>query len=540
MFFGSVAAMERESTHIADLESLTIESLNAFNDKGETLLTQAIKTNCDESIIKALIAHGADINLPNKNGHTPLVMAVQNSNLRIVEVLIHLGVHLDAWCETQIGTPRTALMLAITYGHNDIARAIATHKTCNPDLFDRKDRSALIHAILMDNYEMVKFLLNQNPNHSNKAQALLLAVKAERLDLVKLLFQDYDADINFTNDDNNDTALQCAAIKGNDEIVKLFLESGKAKKKNQTRALYKAIVKNPAAINIIQLLLEAKANPNIVDASEMNLLMYATQNGHEKIVRLLLEHNVDTTIVDNNRKTLMISAQAGHFTIFICLLSYYCDELGINSIDSNKNTALMHAAAAYCPQSITKLLNLSSDPHLRNNNNNTALLILSKLGDKNIHRNISMMIRNICFDAIHNRENFHNDNNIQDYFALNTAISKLSKDEPKPFKQLRIDLEERPSALALLETLIQSEKVKVGLCCSLILEKDPKTINHTDKNGYTPLMNAAKNNNSDVINVLLRYASDSDKKAAMKIASQNENTARQYSSKPKFEMCVLA
>ncbi|PHH59256.1 hypothetical protein CDD81_3513 [Ophiocordyceps australis] len=53
---------------------------------GDTLLCRLVR-DFDESGVRMLLARGADINQPNKNGEKPIYIAVRNSNLEMVRVL---------------------------------------------------------------------------------------------------------------------------------------------------------------------------------------------------------------------------------------------------------------------------------------------------------------------------------------------------------------------------------------------------------------------------------------------------------------------
>ena len=76
-------------------------SIDQANEKGYTPLHAALDhstSNPDEvcKIITRLVAHGSDVNAKElENGHTPLMLAVFDGNLKIVETLLTLHARVD-------------------------------------------------------------------------------------------------------------------------------------------------------------------------------------------------------------------------------------------------------------------------------------------------------------------------------------------------------------------------------------------------------------------------------------------------------------
>lgn len=66
-------------------------NLNNYLEKedNETLLTKAIRKNAKPEIIKLLLDNEADVDLCEKSsGHSPLILACLNLNLRVVELIL--------------------------------------------------------------------------------------------------------------------------------------------------------------------------------------------------------------------------------------------------------------------------------------------------------------------------------------------------------------------------------------------------------------------------------------------------------------------
>jgi ankyrin repeat protein len=78
--------------------------MDAADNSGRTALTMPIfswKSTPDindrtEKTITTLIEHGIDINMPNEDGATPLMLAAMYSESRIVDILLGAGADIDA------------------------------------------------------------------------------------------------------------------------------------------------------------------------------------------------------------------------------------------------------------------------------------------------------------------------------------------------------------------------------------------------------------------------------------------------------------
>ena len=77
----------------------------------------------DKGLLKEIITGGGDINAKDKNGCTPLFLAVLHGQTEIVQVLLQAGA--DVTARTQHGY--TLLELAEDYGHIEIAELLKQH-----------------------------------------------------------------------------------------------------------------------------------------------------------------------------------------------------------------------------------------------------------------------------------------------------------------------------------------------------------------------------------------------------------------------------
>lgn len=121
--------------------------------------------------------------------------------------------------------------------------------------------------------EEVKTIMKQNPGAIDSISRegfspLILACYRGNIDVAKFLIKEVK-DIN--GNSSMGTPLMAAVVKGNKEIVEVLLDN--------------------------------KANPNLTDANGTTALIYAVQFNYIPIVKLLLDYKADKSKIDDKGKT---------------------------------------------------------------------------------------------------------------------------------------------------------------------------------------------------------------------------------------------
>lgn len=209
-------------------------------------------------MVKCLLEFGADVELTNSQGCTPLILAAAKGNWEVVRLLVAAG---------------SAL------GHTDIGH-----------------QCALVHAARAGKTEVVKYLLgcdwtcrkdesNDMPLDEAIHQALIVASSEGKTGIVEILLDNYEEiEINRADKLTGETALTIAATKGCFETVVLLLARG--------------------------------AGVDIANAKSMSALLLSVKGNYYSIVERLLLNKADLEQMDNNNKTaLMIAAEEGNVDI---------------------------------------------------------------------------------------------------------------------------------------------------------------------------------------------------------------------------------
>jgi len=211
-------------------------------------------------IVALLLDHGAEVNAPDRNGVTPLMLAVHERGFpEIVKFLIEKGAQVDARSNNGSTPLHRAAQASIS---NRYRYPLLCMTSIHPDY--RRD----IEEVRQRPLEMIQLLLDTGAQVDARDEdgntPLIVAAKGtDRPEIIQLLIEK-GAEVNARNNDGS-TALMVAArgagSGGNIPGVTII---------KSTRALLGG--------DIIELLLDKGANPQAKDASGMKAIDHARNN----------------------------------------------------------------------------------------------------------------------------------------------------------------------------------------------------------------------------------------------------------------------
>ena len=180
------AAVVRD--HYSDVMTQLLRGINAnmLDERGRTALTLAIRQESWRVVDTLLHAPGLDVNLPNRQGETPLMLAAIKGNMPLVKTLVarDADINREGW------TPLHYAASANLPQSVEIA-AYLLDKSAYIDADSGNGTTPLMMAAQYSSEAMVRLLINEGADVSLRNRQGLTAVdfarKSEREFMVELL-----------------------------------------------------------------------------------------------------------------------------------------------------------------------------------------------------------------------------------------------------------------------------------------------------------------------------------------------------------------
>ena len=215
-----------------------LELVNFFDPvTGETPLTMAVMYG-DQRAVELLIAAGAKIDSPNKNGFTPLYIAAsQGVRVEVLQVLLESkpSPNLNLACGEHAATP---LYVAAYMGCKSVMKELLEHGA-NINLVARGGHTPLHAAAHQGHREIIDILLDKgahiNAQNGDGETPLFLAAKNGHFEALKVLLE-YGADLELPNK-KGETPLSIASQSGHKKVVQVLRKTAEkraAKMKTQS------------------------------------------------------------------------------------------------------------------------------------------------------------------------------------------------------------------------------------------------------------------------------------------------------------------
>ena len=291
-----------------------------------------------------LLNHGADVNIRDNYGDTPLMWcSCVTGSADIAELLLKHGA--DVNIQNEVGV--TALMHCCVEGFIDIVKLVLQYDA-DVNIRDNNGMTALMDSCRIKNADIniVELLLKHDADvdvQNNDGQTvLIIAIVQDHLDIAKLLLQ-HGANPNI-HEDRGLTPLIIETTNGHLDMVKLLVQHGADPNVVYDRgvtALLAAVGRNH--IDIINELLQHGADPNLygiyIDDVPYAPLYVATS---KIIAKLLLDNGADVNMQDRiwRRTPLIHAARRGDLETVELYLQYGAH---VTTTDIYGGTALSHA-----------------------------------------------------------------------------------------------------------------------------------------------------------------------------------------------------
>ena len=272
-----------------------------------------------------------DVNLATEHGTLLYIAAVKGYTAIARELLSKPGI--DVNLAQKIGV--TPLCAAAELGHVELVRLLLAAPGINPNLGTfRVGTTPLTAAAYKGHLEVVELLLtarnsNINVRQHNGATALCIAAQDNFPGIVELLVRS-GANVNLALDDGT-SPLCAAAFMGGTEVVKRLFQAQDIQVDRTTckQVTALAYASQQGHKDIVEFLLDKKADPNIADDEGVAPLHFTCIHGYADIARMLLNAEADMELRAGGKYTPYHIAQLlGHQALADLLKAHRRNKVG--------------------------------------------------------------------------------------------------------------------------------------------------------------------------------------------------------------------
>lgn len=350
---------------------------DARDEKGGTPLLEAAYFG-RLPIVKTLVAARADVNIADKEGSTALHLASDKGHEEVVDALLDAGAEKDA----RDGTGQTSLFLSVTSGHLPVVKNLLAARA-DVKQTDDKGYTALHCAAYDGHDEIVRVLLRAEADVNTMTKrgmtALTMAAGEGHAPVVETLLA-AGADTSLGGKKTEDmpdvleeTPLIRAAGCGRLPVVHILLANGADVNARSPTLGFTALL--GAAKNeewaVVEPLVEAGADVNIITEDGYSALVCATGAGHVPTMKVLLKAGADVNVLPKEKRgvsllvdttPLIVAARMGNIPAMDILLAAGAD---VNAQTSRGFSALTDASFAEQWPAVETLLKAGADPNAR-------------------------------------------------------------------------------------------------------------------------------------------------------------------------------
>jgi ankyrin repeat protein len=351
--------------------------LNTSSRYGTTALMMAAQ-NGHLEIVQFLIKQGSHINAISKEGKTALMLAAQNKKYTVVEALLDIdGIHFDSTLENG----DSLFIWAAKNGYDAIVEKLLKKKV-DINQTDSYGNTALLWAAQNNHPKTVKKLIEHqaqiNSKDAYKNTPFILAAQNGCLEVLQELLNTNQIDINAPNGFGLNP-LFLAVINSKADVLEILLRHNaniNFTDQDQNSALIRAAYKGHT--EIVEKLLSHQANVEIKNKNGDSALIMAAKEGHTRIVEQLIQHGAEINIRGYFKNTpLILAAENGHLPVLIQLLEKGAE---INIQNKKGDTALMRAAKKGHIAIVKTLIDKGANVTIQNNHRHCVFTLAAENG----------------------------------------------------------------------------------------------------------------------------------------------------------------
>ncbi|XP_045160098.2 transient receptor potential cation channel subfamily A member 1-like isoform X2 [Mercenaria mercenaria] len=355
------------------------EDVLSFSDKENNMPLHCAVNSGDLKAVKVCLSAGAPVDAKQEDSSTPLHFACAQGSIDMVKLMQEMQPErFKQAVLTADVLKMTPLHRAAHFDHVTVVVYLIEHGA-DINAQDTNERTPLLLASSKGGWKTVSFLLKQNADitvrDKENRNFLHLAIKygapinsfgcSVLKDLKNLLNE---------RDNFGCTPLHYASREGHlvaiDDLIKLGatinLKDNDKKSPLHFAAKY-------GRYNTCKMLLDSQMGPNIInetDGDGLSTLHIAAQNGHTKIITLLMQKGAYVTKDNMDNSPLHLAASNGYTRSMKLLLTVYPNLL--DCCNKDKDTAIHLASRENHPSAVEMLMTVGAE-FTRNTENDTFM-----------------------------------------------------------------------------------------------------------------------------------------------------------------------
>ncbi|MBR4592548.1 MAG: ankyrin repeat domain-containing protein [Elusimicrobiaceae bacterium] len=243
----------------------------AKDDLGKTAMLYASTLEDPKTLSYLITADKMSINIPDNQGNTPLIYAVQKGYLRNVKALLDGGANANYRNPTN---GLCALATAAAEGNPEMIKLLVKNGKADINLPDLEGRTPIFYAVENNRPEALQLLLsagaNPNAQDNSGATALMRASAKNYTDCINLLLRQKNTDVNVADN------------------------------LGRSALMYSVYATDAATA---QKLMAAKADLNAADVTGTTPLMSAIKAQNDRAAVLFIQQGADLTAVNKAGET---------------------------------------------------------------------------------------------------------------------------------------------------------------------------------------------------------------------------------------------
>ena len=368
---------------------------STFKDRIDLKLNTELCRGCFDGDVRiSSLLNEKNVNEADLDGFTLIFYAIANNQKRVVEILISREAKLDQNDNVLKVAP---LSSALVMGNAEIVQLILAADNCGVNIGSAPENPVNL-ALLAGMYQVIPKMLQLGADVSSIDSRLLWSSVFEPVDyqhvlLLKTLLENkivkVDQKVEFFDENFNAFPIHIASTAGSIEIVELLLRhkaDPNIPAEDGDTALHMATKMNK--VSVVNCLLSNGANLNAVDEHNgATALHYAAGNGNVEVVQLLHEYKADIHQIDLYGQTgLHRAIELERLPVMECLLS---NGANVNVADNEGNSALHIAAMVGNSEAVQLLLEYKADIHQVDFYGQTALHLAIEKRD--LRRSLQVM-----------------------------------------------------------------------------------------------------------------------------------------------------